>query len=74
MNIILSLKHQMRSSLSMTVSVNSSYKSLNPLITLLWESLPVLVFILVVEDGAFFFAMVNHLFLFLVALCHRGRR
>ena len=74
MNIILSLKHQMHSSLSVTASVNSPRKPLNPPITLLWESLPVFVFILAVEDGAFFFAMVNHLFLFPVASCHGGGR
>jgi len=53
-------------------SVYSSRKHSNLPITFLWESLPVLVFILAVEDGAFFFAMVNRLFLFLVASCHGG--
>ena len=74
MNIIISLKHQIRSSLSVAASVDSSRKPSNPPITLLWESLHVLVFILPVENGSFFSAMVNRLFLFLVALCLVPRR
>ena len=72
MNIILSLKHQMHISLSVDASVDSSCKPSNPPITPLCESLPVLVFILAVEDRAIFFTMVNRLFLFLVASCFKA--